>query len=175
MRILFFSLLCAGLFTFSSCGSDDDGPSITLTQADVTGTWTIAKLDTDAELIVADQGTTTTTSIEGGPVTMTFNDDGTWTSGGDFTNVVVTIITTNRNSETGVGSGTYRVAGDKVYITGLELNNSSAPDSTEELEFFVKAFTADTNLDLEASPNSIVRIFGVESGAKADIQFNLEQ
>ena len=106
---------------------------------------------------------------------MTFNDDGTWTSGGDFTNVVVTIIATNRNSETGVGSGTYRVAGDKVYITGLELNNSSAPNSTEELEFFVKAFTADTNLDLEASPNSIVRIFGVESGAKADIQFNLEQ
>jgi len=165
------SLLLAVLF-ISSCG-DDDAPSISIATADVAGTWKVDKLDTDAELIAVNVGVTTGSSITSGEPTITFNDDGTWTSEGEFTNSVTIIAGTSMNMEDGLGDGTYRVSGNKIFMTGLELNNSSAPAATEEIEFFVEGFTADMSLDLMASPNNIIRAFGIENGAKADIKMVL--
>lgn len=170
MRNFFFLLLCVSMVSFASCGDDDDnGPTVSM--ADIVGNWNVTMLSSENEVVVANIGATTAYTTSNSTLTLTFNDDGSWTSGGAFTRTATLAGTPVDAMLNGIGSGTYTVNGGTVTLNGVE--NIGA--DIDNIPFRVEEFTTGSLLRLIADEDDIASILGIESGFRFDADMTLEQ
>jgi hypothetical protein len=177
MKLSFYALLIMGVFSLAACGDDDDN-GVKLTSDNIVGTWNLTAYDSDADVTIGFGGinetSQSTSTLTESTVTVTFKNDGTWTSEGDYTISTTTDGMTETSEETdGLGEGTYTVADGKLTMSNIDAGDES---DVSEIEFATD-YTPDSKIEMSgnAMESGTDPFLGLEFSIDLDLTMVLEK
>ncbi|WP_420459135.1 hypothetical protein [Neolewinella sp.] len=118
-----------GLLLFAGCPGPDEPQDDFLTESDFYGTWVVDRFDSDftttGTFLGQDLDQEGSSSISNSGLELSFRQDGSWSSSGDYDLNITTENGTEVTRQRGIGQGSWSYRLDTLFMDGLQNYNGA--------------------------------------------------